>query len=93
MEIEKIEWVDSFGVNSDWTEFDKISNDIVITCTSVGYVIKETETYIIVVPHLHGDTRSIGNGKEISASGCGDMAIPKCSITERYVLTKDKTNE
>lgn len=77
--IEKITWIDSYGCQSSWTEFDQI--DVTpVHAISVGYVIKEDDEYVVVLPHFIGETAV--NEQQ----GCGDMAIPKCSIKERKVL-------
>ena len=80
--LEVIIWSDSYGVGSSWSE----TSDIDICphyCFSVGWVIKETNDAIAVVPHLsHPD-----NEEYLPEQGCGDMVIPKCSIVRRISLS------
>ncbi len=90
MKPELIEWLDSFGAGPQWTEFEEIDNDVEIRCSSVGYVIKETDQYVVIVPHIHGDLIIEGLNKKVTASGCGDMAIPKVSIVKRTVLKEEE---
>lgn len=70
-----IEWVDSRGTHESWTELeDMVSECCVIS--SVGWAIKEDEELIHLVPHL-------GSNPD---QGCGDMVIPKVSITYQMKL-------
>lgn len=85
MDIELIVWVDSFGCSSGWKELAELNKDIELHCTSVGYVASETDDYVLVVPHFHGDFKT--DWVKAEASGCGDMAIPKRCIVERRVLS------
>ncbi len=65
-----IEWVDSHGTYGLWTDLDDMVTEC-CTISSVGWVIKEDEKLIHLVPHL-GDNPD---------QGCGDMVIPKVCIT------------
>jgi hypothetical protein len=87
MHIEKITWVDSFGCSSGWKTLTNLEKEIELHIVSIGYVASETDQYILVVPHFHGEFKVDWCKGE--ASGCGDMAIPKVSIIERIVLEKD----
>ena len=85
-----VTWVDSFGAGPGWTEFESIDDDVEIICTSVGYPIKESRDYVVIVPHVHGDVVMEGLNKKITASGCGEMGIPKVSIRSTAILTPIK---
>ena len=78
MKIECIVWIDSFGVSTSWQEIRDITTEPVL-CTSVGF-IKETDDYVIVIPHYIKET------KHTEETGCGEMAIPKVAIRERFPL-------
>ena len=78
MQIECITWVDAFGVSASWQELEDITTEPVL-CQSVGFV-KETDDYVIVIPHYIKET------KHNESSACGEMAIPKVAIKERFPL-------
>ena len=79
--IELIQWVDSFGCGSRWQEMDSMKDRAVLYCHSVGFVIKETDDYVVIVPHRAVET------EQCEEQGCGDMTIPKVCITSREILT------
>jgi len=67
-----IEWVDSRGTHGSWTELSSMDTSYCII-NSVGFILKETDDLIHLVPHVSYD----------SDQGCGDMVIPKVCITKR----------
>ena len=77
-----VEWVDSYGCSSQW-ESTKDVKALVHTCYSVGWVVKETEDTLVVVPHLSPANAAI----DADEQGCGEMAIPLKSIIERVELS------
>jgi len=81
-DIVYVKWVDSFGGCGGWKEVKKIQGDVQIVCETVGFLIQETDNYILLAGSHHSDNAEI-NAEE---SCSGDMAIPKCSILERYGL-------
>lgn len=83
MQIEKIEWRDSCGVSDSWTHINEIDDAMDVIAVSIGYVLKETEHYVIVLPHYIPEN----DNPHIQAQGCGDMAIPLCSIVRRQILS------
>lgn len=68
-----VEWVDSSGCASEWSEIGDVSKTEPSRCESVGWVYV-AEGCVVVVPH-----RSI-NAE--SPQGCGDMTIPESAITK-----------
>jgi len=67
-----VEWFDSRGGNGRW---DFIDDDIkmgVVLCKTLGFLIKESEEYILIIPHLV----DIDDDRQ----GCGDMMIYKKQI-------------
>jgi hypothetical protein len=68
MKIVKVKWVDSKGVTPEWEFKDELKPLKPCRCVSVGFLIKETKTYITVA-------QSVGNDQVV-----GRMTIPKCSI-------------
>lgn len=67
-----IKWVDSYSVYEQWDFINDISEPIVIECISVGFVIKETDESILIIPHISGENEA----------GKGGICIPKISITK-----------
>ncbi len=74
MKIVKITWVDSYGVGQNWADIDKPKDEHHI-CVSVGFLAGDGKKVKVLVPHV-----SLEDGKE--DQGCGDMAIPACSILD-----------
>lgn len=56
MRIEIIEWVDTFGCSSGW-EFEEEMECRVVKVKSVGFVLKETEEVVVLVPHISNAER------------------------------------
>lgn len=66
-----IEWVDAFGCPGGW-EFECDADPRVTTVVTVGFVMKETDEFVFVVPHVSTtkDQRQFA----------GHMAVPKKQI-------------
>lgn len=74
-----IEWEDSYGCTSSWEVLDEQNEVKKVVAKSVGWVFKETEYAIVVVPHI----------AQISGAtdqGCGDMTIHKSAIVRQVEL-------
>jgi hypothetical protein len=76
-----IEWVDSFGCSSSWTSLEG-SRAAPLMCRSVGWLLHDTETCKVVVPHI------TNTDEGITRQGCGDMTIPTCAITRMIDLSE-----
>ncbi len=73
MDLVYIEWIDSRGVSASWDHLESLDSEL-CTIKSVGWVLKQTEDLIHIVPHLGHDPDQ----------GCGDMVIPtNCIIKKR----------
>ena len=81
MNIELVNWIDSYGCSTNWTSPDDI-HCAVHHCFSVGYILKESEETIIIAPHYSPLNKSIGTNEHV----CGDMSIPKVSIISREII-------
>ncbi len=46
----RIEWVDSFGCQTDWSPLDNVK-DVRHACVSVGYLVEDGQHVKVVVPH------------------------------------------
>lgn len=78
--LEYIEWEDSYGCSSRWSEIDDAADPGIMICRSVGWVVRESKKLIVIVPHLANL-----DGEE-NEQGCGDMTIPTASILRRVAL-------
>lgn len=92
MKLVYIKWIDAFGVGADWEPIEDMLEDSPMECESVGWIAKETEHYILIVPHIHGAV-VVGANRRSEESGCGDMAIPKKAILERKELDPKSETE
>lgn len=71
-----IEWVDSYSVYEQWDFLKDLKEPEIIKCKSVGFIIKETDESILIMPHISGDNEA----------GKGGICIPKLAIIKRIVL-------
>lgn len=76
MKIELIKWVDTFGCPPGW-EFEDELEYKVTEVTSVGFIRKETDTVVVLVPHISGAER-----KQIA----GYICIPRKQIISRQTI-------
>lgn len=76
MKLVYIKWIDAYGASPSWEELPE-DNIESLYCESVGWLARETDKYIVIIPHVH-----FGSG-ESDPQGCGNMAIPVVSIIER----------
>lgn len=75
MKLVYIEWLDSSGMHEGiWHMLDDIKKCKPIKMRSVGWVLRETKSHVVLVSHL------------APSQGRGDMAIPKATITKRKSL-------
>lgn len=77
MTPELIEWVDAFGAPAGW-EFEDELDPAVTRVSSVGYVIRETDEFVMLAPHVS----SPGEGRRRQLAG--HIAIPKRQIVARF---------
>lgn len=80
-----IEWVDSFGCSSNWSEIGDCTPEPLV-CKSVGYLCHDGEDYKVVVPHITCE----GHNQTLR-QGCGDMAIPTKAIVKIVPLSVNDT--
>lgn len=84
-ELEKVEWLDCSGGTSDWISLDDIKKRVPVLIHSIGYIVKETDRFIIIVPHIACDPE-----ENYSPSACGELIIPLVNITKRFKLYHDQ---
>lgn len=75
-----VEWTDARGVGAAWDEINKMCQGV-CAVSSVGFLAKETDEYMMLVPH-------IGDEGDDEDQGIGEMYIPKTAIKRRVVLTE-----
>jgi hypothetical protein len=68
-----IEWEDSFGCSASWENIDGPAPSP-LRCRSVGWLIHDTDSCKVVVPHVTEPHDSAVR------QGCGDMTIPARAI-------------
>lgn len=78
-----VEWEDSFG-GGGWSPADEATANVPQVCRSVGWLIAESKSRIVVAPHL-----SLENELHDRLDVSGEMTIPKKSIRRIKVLHPD----
>ncbi len=73
-----VEWIDSFGCPAGW-EFEDEVEPAVTTVKTIGFLLKETDDFLFLVPHI-----STTNGRRQLA---GHLAVPKLQIVQRGRVT------
>jgi hypothetical protein len=82
MRLVLVEWVDSYGGTTGWKPLEDCSPDVLI-CRSVGWLLHDTDTCKVLVPHLvQPDPAS-----RIAEQGRGDMTIPTAAVLRIVDLT------
>lgn len=78
LELAVIDWVDAFGCPGGW-EFEADVEPKVATVRTVGFVMKDTDEFVFVVPHVSTtkDRRQFA----------GHMAVPKKQIINMFQIT------
>lgn len=85
MKLVLVEWDDSHEIYG-WVKIKHLENSCEqLTCKSVGWLIKETKTHIMIAAHLAATNMPDG-----PYDGCGNMCIPKKVIIKTTVLRKGK---
>ncbi|MDR0250209.1 MAG: hypothetical protein LBI35_02695 [Burkholderiales bacterium] len=72
-----IEWLDAFGCPAGW-EFEDEAETKVTAITSVGFLVKETDDFVCLAPHVSGSDR-----RQIA----GHISIPKKAILKIEVIS------
>jgi hypothetical protein len=76
---ELIRWLDSVQPSSSWVRMDDIESLGVCECVSVGFVVAEDESAIMLA-------QSMADLADDNPQCGGRMQIPKCCITGRRKL-------
>ena len=76
MKLLIVEWIDSSSADS-WASLRELAKDKIAKCRSVGWVVKETEEFIHLVPNISvdEDPEDWRNGE-----GFGGIVIPQVNI-------------
>lgn len=78
MRLVLVEWLDSMGVGGDWQCLDCVKDPEPVVCVSVGWIIRDTEEYILIASHRHDG----GVIDDAEAQVCGTMAITKGTVVK-----------
>ncbi len=70
-----VKWADSYGCSPVWAEIPA-GPPTPHYCFSAGWLVRESEDAIVIVPHISPKNREIG----AEESGCGEMTIPRRAI-------------
>lgn len=76
MKVELIKWVDTYGCPQGW-EFEDELEYKTTEVTSVGFVRKETDSIVVLVPHISGAERP---------QVAGHICIPRKQIISRQTI-------
>jgi hypothetical protein len=76
-----IEWVDSYSVYEQRDFIKYIKDPEIVKCKSVGFLIKETDESILILPHISNENEA----------GMGGICIPKISITKITEIYENTT--
>lgn len=72
MRLVLIEWEDSYGCAPSWEPLDGLAAETLM-CRSVGWLAKDSDGVMVVVPHR-------ADGPSPPGQGCGDMTIPARAV-------------
>lgn len=72
-----VEWVDS-ARSYDWERLDEFEGEPV-ECESIGWLIKETDKYVIIAQNLGYEPVQV----------CNTMTIPKCAVTKMVDMIRE----
>lgn len=75
-----VTWIDSLGCSSSWREKEYLTNSKPLLCRSVGWILRDDDNYIVLVPHTADET------SHSDWQGCGDMTIPRGMIQKVQIL-------
>ncbi len=77
MKLVVVEWLDSHQ-GRGWEDVEDLEEKVEpLSCRSVGWVLKETDEALMLVPHIAGQQST-----KIIVQGTGDLVIPKCAISK-----------
>ncbi len=76
--IELIEWVDSFGCSSGWSEIQQINT--YLKCITIGFVVSETDNTVSLANSIALET------DDTKEQANGIMTIPLVCILKRTVI-------
>lgn len=77
-----VEWLDAHTVDP-WTSFDDLMDHDTMECETVGWLLKEDDKSVVVVPHR---TTVLGESQ-----GSGVIEIPRGCVTRVYRLMDPRT--
>lgn len=85
MKLLLVEWDDAHS-GSRWEPLEDLkARTLPLSCRSVGWLVEETKTALLLVPHISGE-----NNQQIMSNGSGEIEIPKSCITKRVPLKEGR---
>lgn len=87
-ELVLVEWIDSVGTAGVdvWTDVSEVKDFNICKCLSIGWLFKETDEYIVIVPHIGQEKDDSMEDNQVS----GAMLIPQCSISVMRTISVGK---
>lgn len=79
-----LKWIDHCGGDNSWTSLSDVTDAKPVVIVSAGWVVKETSTYLVILPHGGIDVST----SEIAHNCRGHICIIKNCIIERETLPK-----
>ena len=75
LEVRQVWWIDAVG-NDGWDDQTEYAKETLAACESVGYVLKETAAFVVLVQSVSDDVAH------------NSITIPKFAITKMATLRK-----
>lgn len=75
-----VEWIDASRLNDGWVDWDAIPKAYLHKCVTVGFLVSDTKSAIILVPTI-GDIEHENNRHTY-----GGMLIPKSAVVSTRSL-------
>lgn len=80
-----VDWIDSHS-GRGWRSIEEIDRGAEpLLCRSVGWISKETDEVVMLVPHIAGEGQCV----EIILQGCGEICIPKGCVRKMVILCEE----
>lgn len=80
LKLVRVDWMDAFGgVREGWRGIADVRDRKTTPAISIGFLAKETDEKIVILPHLVSADENPVNYE--TCSGDGELAIPKAWVT------------
>lgn len=83
MKLVLVEWLDAHS-GRGWQTAEQLDRAAEpLRCLSVGWLLRATADCLVIVPHISG---AADKGQMLT--GCGDLTIPRATITKVRTLKR-----